>query len=182
MSRFRSAVQAIRGPFQFATQHDAEQLQRAPQLRETLRAALERPSTLQIPPLAKRRLEAASQRIERGPWPPSPEDPALQWLAPLLDDAYPLRVLSEPSDRIPGVGPKTAAALARKEINSVEDLLLFLPRSYEDRREIIPIAEVQVGHPACFLGTVTRVETIPLRSGRRVLQAVLTDGTGAVQL
>lgn len=182
MSRFRGAVQAIRGPFQFATQHSAEQLQRAPQLRETLLAALERPCTLQIPPLAKRRLEAASECIERGPWPPSPEDPALQRLAPLLDDAYPLRVLSEPSERIPGVGPKTASALARKEINSVEDLLLFLPRSYEDRREIIPIAEVQVGHPACFLGTVTRVETIPLRSGRRVLQAVLTDGTGAVQL
>ncbi len=182
MSRFRSAVQAIRGPFGFAMTHGPEELQRAPGLRETLRTALERPRALDIPPAAKRALEAAAQRVERGPWPPDPDDPVLQRLKPILADTFPLQGLSQPSECIPGVGPKTAAALARKEIHSVEDLLLFLPRSYEDRREIIPIAEAQVGHPVCFQGTVTRADTVSLRSGRRFFQAMVTDGTGAVQL
>jgi len=182
MSRFRAAVQAIRGPFHFAMQHGSAEIQRAPNLRETLLAALQRPRVLDVPPAVKRCFEAAAQRIERGSWPPDSEDPVLQRLEPILNDALPLQVLGQPAERVPGIGPKTAAALARKEIETVEDLLLFLPRSYEDRREIIPIVDVRVGHPACFQGTVTRAETIPLRSGRRVFQALVTDGTAAVQL
>ena len=86
--------------------------------------------------------------------------------------------------RFAGAGRRTedGQALARKEIVSVEDLLFFLPRSYEDRREIIPIADLEVGKPACFAGTVTRSGVVPLRDGRRFFEAIVSDGTGAVQL
>jgi ATP-dependent DNA helicase RecG len=182
MSRFRSAIRAIRGPFDFATQHGPEDLKRAPKLRQTLLAALELPSALDIPPTAKRRIEAAAQCIEKQVWPPDPQDPVLRRTVSLLQDDFPLQVLSQPTERIPGIGPKIAAALARKEIHTIEDLLLFLPRSYEDRRELIPIAALQVGHPACFQGTVTRADVVPLRSGQRFFQVVVADATGAVQL
>jgi len=182
MSRFRSAVQAIRGPFLFATQHAEEELKRAPGLRQTLLEALERPRGLDIPAAARSSVEAALRRIEVGDWPPKVEEPVFQRLGALLEEDFPPQVLRQPTERIPGVGPKMAAALVRKEIHSVEDLLFFLPRSYEDRRELMSIAEVQVGHPACFKGTVTRAGVVPLRSGRRIFQVVVTDGTGTVQL
>jgi ATP-dependent DNA helicase RecG len=182
MSRFRSAIRAIRGPFDFATQHGPEDLKRAPKLRQTLLAALELPSALDIPPTAKRRIETAAQCIEKQVWPPDAQDPVLRRIVSLLHDDFPLQVLSQPTERIPGIGPKIAAALARKEIHTIEDLLLFLPRSYEDRRELIPIAALQVGHPACFQGTVTRADVVPLRSGQRFFQVVVADATGAVQL
>ena len=60
----------------------------------------------------------------------------LERLKALLDPAYPRKALQQPTERLPGVGPKIAAALARKEIHCVEDLVLFLPRSYEDRRQL----------------------------------------------
>jgi ATP-dependent DNA helicase RecG len=83
---------------------------------------------------------------------------------------------------VAGVGPKTAAALARKEIHSVEDLLLFLPRSYEDRRELSEIQDLQVGHSVCFEGRVTRSGVVSLPNGRSFLQVVVSDGTAAVNL
>ena len=103
-------------------------------------------------------------------------------LGPLLDPEYPTRELSAAPDRIPGIGPKAVGSLARKGIHSVEQLLLFLPRSYEDRRVLVPIEELRVGHAACFEGRVSRAAVVPLRNGRRVFQAVVTDGTAAVQL
>jgi ATP-dependent DNA helicase RecG len=181
MSRFRELVAAIRGPFEFASKHP-DGVERARGLHETLLAALRRSVDLRIPPEAKRRLEDAASAIEVGGLAPSALELAADRLSPILDPAYPQRALGQPTLRLPGVGPKMGEALARKEIRTVEDLLFFLPRSYEDRRELIPIEALQVGRPACFRGTVTRSSVVSARSGRRFLQAVVSDGTASVQL
>ena len=47
-----------------------------------------------------------------------------------------LSKLTLPVQYLKGVGPKMAQRLLAKKINTVEDLLYFLPRTYEDRREI----------------------------------------------
>ena len=46
---------------------------------------------------------------------------------------------------IKGVGPKVSALLGRKGLKTVEDMLYFLPRRYEDRRHIQSISAVSVG-------------------------------------
>ncbi len=181
MSRFRELVTAIRGPFEFASNHP-DGLEHARGLRETLLAALRRSADLRIPPEAKRRLADAASAIEAGGLAPSALELAADRLAPILDPAYAQRALGQPTLRLPGVGPKMGEALARKEIRTVEDLLFFLPRSYEDRRDLIPIEALQVGRPACFRGTVTRSSVVSARSGRRFLQVVVSDGTASVQL
>ncbi|MFQ5514761.1 MAG: ATP-dependent DNA helicase RecG [Myxococcota bacterium] len=182
MSRFRSAIDALKRPLEFALTHPQERLERAPRLRETLVERLQRLAELAIPPEAQRRFASAARRLEGEGWPPRPSDRALAGLSPLLDPDYPARALAQPTERIPGVGPKLAAVLARKEIHTVEDLLLFLPRAYEDRRELVPIAALRVGYAACFAATVVRAGVIPLRRGRRVFQAVVADASGSVQL
>ena len=180
MSRWRDAAATIRAPLEFALR-GPDAAARIADLQATLAAALEHAAALWIPPEAKKRLNEAHERIGQGATPET-----LAWiakrLAPLFEDDFPARMLAAPAARVPGVGPKTAQALARKEIASVEDLLFFLPRAYEDRREIVPIASLEVGKSACFTGTVTRSGVVPLRNGRRVLEAVVSDGTGAVQL
>jgi len=180
VSRWRDAVRAIRGPLEFA-QRGPEAAERVHDLAETLRGALERAAELWIPPEAVKRLHAAREGLAGGATPEALAGVATR-LAPLLDPGFPERCLAQPASRVPGVGPKTAQALARKEIATVEDLLFFLPRAYEDRREIVPIEKLEVGRAAVFAGTVTRSAVVPLRNGRRFFQAIVTDGTGAVQL
>ena len=180
MTSFREAAAAIRAPLEFALRGE-DAAARVHELGPTLRAALDAAAELWIPPEARKRLAEARERIE------SDVDPAtLAWLAkrlaPLLDPDYPTRMLEAQASRVPGVGPKTAHAFARKEIATVEDMLFFLPRAYEDRRAIVPIDKLEVGRAACFAGTVTRSGVVPLRNGRRFFEAIVSDGTAAVQL
>jgi len=46
---------------------------------------------------------------------------------------------------VKGVGPKIAALLQKKSIATVEDMLYFLPRRYEDRRSVVNIADTCPG-------------------------------------
>jgi ATP-dependent DNA helicase RecG len=180
MSRWRDAVAAIRGPLEFARRSPGA-AERVRDLDGTLRAALERALELWIPPEVKKRLGEAGARLADGADAEALEEVA-RLLEKLVDPAFPARWLAQPASRVPGVGPKTAQALARKEIATVEDLLFFLPRAYEDRREIVPIEKLEVGRSAAFAGEVTRSGVVPLRNGRRFFQAIVSDGTGAVQL
>ena len=180
MSRWRDAVAAIRGPLEFARRAPGA----APRVRDlagTLRGALERAAELWVPPELQKRLRDAAAALEAGASAEKLGELA-KLLGGVLAPGFPERWLSEPVSRVSGVGPKTAQALARKEIASIEDLLFFLPRAYEDRREITAIERLEVGRTAAFAGTVTRSGVVPLRNGRRFFQAVVTDGTGAVQL
>jgi ATP-dependent DNA helicase RecG len=181
VSRLRVAAQAIAAPLAFASRA-ADARERIRDLRETLLAALARAAALAIPPEAKSAFEGAAKLLEAEP----ALDVALprveKRVAPYLRPEWPLAALALPAERVPGVGPRIAAALARKEIHTVEDLLFFLPRSYEDRRWLVPIEALQVGRPACFQAHVIRAGVVPLARGRRFFEAVVSDATGAVQL
>ncbi|QER41686.1 ATP-dependent DNA helicase RecG [Thermodesulfobacterium sp. TA1] len=80
-----------------------------------------------------------------------------------------------------GVGPKVAKKLAKKEIHTIEDLLFFLPRDYEDRRRLIPISDLKEGQKAVIFGEVIK-SGIAYTSKRKVFEASLTDGTGFITL
>jgi ATP-dependent DNA helicase RecG len=165
MSRYRRAMTEIKANLSLGD-------------RAALGSALEAAAALEIPPNARARLsEAAAGLREAGD-----RGAAARLLEPLLAEDYPVRALRLTTDRLPGVGTKTAAALARKEIRTVEDLLLFLPRAYEDRRVLVPIESLEVGQSACFEGNVIRAGVVPLRSGRSFFQATVSDATGAVNL
>ena len=42
---------------------------------------------------------------------------------------------------LPGIGPKLAQSLAERSIETVEDLVWFVPRRYDDARAVIPLAQ-----------------------------------------
>ena len=65
-----------------------------------------------------------------------------------------IAAFARPATTLPGVGPERAAQLARLEIHTIEDLLLHRPRRYEDRRQLRPIAQLDLAEPATTRGTV----------------------------
>ena len=181
MSGFRDLVQAIRKPLEFSRDHP-QQVERLVNAAASVRETLLRAKALDLPPDSERRFAQIEGVLELQPFGPELAREALDKLAPLLDPGYPRKALALSPERLPGVGPKTVQALYRREIACIEDLLFFLPRGYEDRRQLIPIEDLQVGLPACFTGTVTRAGVVPMRNGRRFFQVVVSDGSAAVTL
>jgi ATP-dependent DNA helicase RecG len=81
---------------------------------------------------------------------------------------------------LPG-GSSLLRGLAKLGVSTVADLLTYLPRRYEDRREITPIAELAGGTSATISARVTdlRVEKTWRRGVQRTI-ATLVDDSGAV--
>lgn len=79
-----------------------------------------------------------------------------------------------------GVGEKTAQQFEDAGLKNVWDLLHFLPRTYEDYSEIIPIADVAPGK-VTIKAVCQAISTRPVRRGLRVTTATLSDGTGKLQ-
>lgn len=87
---------------------------------------------------------------------------------------------TRPLTELSGIGPKLAERLAKLGIASVADLLFHLPLRYEDRTRLTPIGSVRPGARVLIEGTVEHNEVIFRR--RRMLVAVLADGTGSITL
>lgn len=86
-------------------------------------------------------------------------------------------IFNLPVTALAGVGSKIAEQLAQLGIERVFDLLLHLPRDYEDRSRLVSMRDAVDGQSALMQGQVVRVDT--KRTGMSV---VLDDGTGQVTL
>ncbi len=90
-----------------------------------------------------------------------------------------IQELSTPIQFVKGVGPRIATLLRRKGIDTVEDALFFIPRDYEDRRTITPIAKATVGCRETIRGTIRRTNLVSYHR-RRVLEMVIEDESGTI--
>ncbi|MGH9508228.1 MAG: ATP-dependent DNA helicase RecG [Terriglobales bacterium] len=82
---------------------------------------------------------------------------------------------------LPGVGPKWAPVLAQRGIETLEDLLYYLPFRYEDRSLVRPIAALQAGETATVCVTVTGVRWVRTRRGVTLLNLEAEDATGRLR-
>ena len=90
-------------------------------------------------------------------------------------------MFSLPVQFIKGVGPRIAALLAKKGLNSVEDMLYFLPHCYEDRRNITNIAKSKIGEKVTIVGEIITSE-YTTRGRRRIFRAAVSDGVSSLQI
>jgi ATP-dependent DNA helicase RecG len=81
--------------------------------------------------------------------------------------------LATPLTGLRGVGPAMAEKLQAKGLNTVEDLLLFLPRKYEDRRAPRSVADAPIGERSVIAGRIVTVREAQGR--RRRLEVVVRD-------
>ena len=97
--------------------------------------------------------------------------------ADAIRSEMPVSALDMPVTALAGVGPKVAEQLSQLGIERIFDLLLHLPRDYEDRSRLVSIADVAHGQAALITGRVVHVDT--KRSGMTV---VVDDDTGTISL
>jgi len=80
---------------------------------------------------------------------------------------------------IKGVGPRLAEILKKKNIRTVEDALYFLPRHYEDRRQIKTISQLTPGRVETVIGKVLQAGITPYHR-RRTFEVLIGDETGTL--
>lgn len=88
----------------------------------------------------------------------------------------PKSAASLPITALSSVGEAMAGRLAQLGIEKIFDLLMHLPRDYEDRSRVVPIGQVKNGIHCLVSGQIVSVNTT------RGLSAILSDGTGQLEL
>jgi ATP-dependent DNA helicase RecG len=84
---------------------------------------------------------------------------------------------------VKGVGPKLAKLFEKKGILTVEDALYFLPRCYEDRRNLKKLSELKAGKKETGFGEILLSGVAFYQNKRkRVFEVVMGDGSGTITL
>ncbi len=90
--------------------------------------------------------------------------------------------LDSPVQYIKGVGPKRAAYFKRLNIESVRDLLFFVPHRYLDYSSILKIKDIKINDEATIIGRVHLVEIKRARRRGEIVNVLLKDETGSIVL
>jgi ATP-dependent DNA helicase RecG len=94
----------------------------------------------------------------------------------------PKELWEEPVAKVKGVGSKMQASLQKLELDSVWDLLHYVPMRFVDRSKIRKIRELRAGVEATVMGTVAEVKLQKTFKGYRLLTVTLQDDTGKVDM
>lgn len=81
-----------------------------------------------------------------------------------------------------GIGPKRASALAKIGINTVENLLTFFPRDYQDRTQITPVVNVFFSQHYCVFGKIINAYEKNIAKGLAIFCADIEDNTGVISV
>jgi ATP-dependent DNA helicase RecG len=104
---------------------------------------------------------------------PAPQKPALVDPSGLKAPLYVLQ----------GVGNRLSQTLASLGLHTLEDLLYYFPRRYDDYSQLKPINRLEFGEVTTVLGTIQSIHTRPIRSGKiQLTEAIVGDGTGALRV
>ncbi|MDH7576505.1 MAG: ATP-dependent DNA helicase RecG [Bacillota bacterium] len=79
---------------------------------------------------------------------------------------------------LPQIGESRARFLNKLGIQSLFDLLYYLPRRYEDRRLLPALAALKPGEVGTVKGFISSVEELSTKRGFSVLRVELKDGSG----
>ncbi|GIL12096.1 MAG: ATP-dependent DNA helicase RecG [Chloroflexota bacterium] len=93
-----------------------------------------------------------------------------------------LRGLQQPVTVVKGVGPGMAKLLENLGVFTVNDLLLLLPRRYDDYTRLSMIARLEAGKMATVIGSVVHAEVRAGKGGRRDFFIVLDDGSARMRV
>lgn len=67
-------------------------------------------------------------------------------------------------------------------INTVYDLVYYFPRAYDDRTNIKKIGELKFNEYVVLKATVMSAVNLTVRSGKKIVKAMITDGTGIMEI
>ena len=67
-------------------------------------------------------------------------------------------------------------------INTIYDLIYYFPRAYDDRTNIKKIGELKFNEYVVLKANVMSVVNLTVRSGKKIVKAMVTDGTGIMEI
>ena len=67
-------------------------------------------------------------------------------------------------------------------INTVYDLIYYFPRAYDDRTNIKKIGELKFNEYVVLKATVMSAINLTVRNGKKIVKAMVTDGTGIMEI
>jgi ATP-dependent DNA helicase RecG len=134
---------------------------------QRLSGAIERP-TATVPTLQEARATAARPR-RLPPRPPAVAPPSAS-------------ALDRPVTALKGVSTGLAAKLGRLGVTTLQDMLFFFPRRYNDFASIRPIAELIVGEEQTVIGSVWSAKDTPIGRRLRGTEALIGDETGTMRV
>ena len=83
---------------------------------------------------------------------------------------------------VKGVGPRRSSLLRSRGIRTVQDLLLHIPKSYQDRANFVPLSSLRIGQDAAVHARVYRSRLIQTRTRGRILDVIVTDSSSFVHV
>ncbi len=91
--------------------------------------------------------------------------------------------LNQSIQYIKGVGPARAELLNKLGIFTLNDIITYFPRTYEDRSSFKKIGELINGETVTFKGVVaSRISETKIRKGMTIYKLIVRDETGSVML
>ena len=86
-----------------------------------------------------------------------------------------------PISQVKGIGPARVKALAEAGIDSVRDMIMYLPREYRDMLEVAPLSEARAGETIACRVRVTGDVTVQRVKRLVITKVYVTDGTETLQ-
>lgn len=90
--------------------------------------------------------------------------------------------LTDPIDVLPGVGSKRAQDLAQAGINTVRDLLFYLPFRYLDAQTITPLNQLEEKETMTVQAEVLKHQPLKTRGGRRFIITTIADNSARITI
>lgn len=91
-----------------------------------------------------------------------------------------MKNLDTPIQYIKGVGPQKSRLLAKLGIETISDMLYYLPFRYEDRSNFTTISKLTVGSSATVKGEIKTLGNVRTKTGMDIFQLALDDKTGII--
>ena len=139
------------------------------------RSAREKPAVAKRPP---KKPPAVPQSVVKSK---PPAEKPVQVEPPAEIEPDPLG-LAQSVLSIKGVGPKIGEKLQRLGVTTILDLLYLFPRRYDDYTLMKPISKLQYGEQVTIIGTIWQTRAKRTRNNKVMVQSVISDGTGSVQI
>jgi ATP-dependent DNA helicase RecG len=139
-------------------------------------------------------MAVAEPQAQTTPEPPpveeeaQPEEQVVSAETPATTTTAPDRIapdpdgLAQPVTVLRGVGPKISELFEKLGATTLHELLYVQPRRYDDYTRMKPIHKLEYGEVVTVIGTVWDVRARRSRNNQIIVQAVITDGSGKVQV
>lgn len=91
-------------------------------------------------------------------------------------------MLDKPVDALKGVGDSVAKKLALLGVKTVQDLIDYYPRRYDDYSKITTISALKPGQEVSLQAKIKQIHGRYVRRGMHITEAVASDKTGSVRI